>query len=154
MNRLFSCLWAAALGATLAGPLSAQPVSCDRASNIQTVAEQLAKFVKTKGADRAFEEIHECYKQNSGKKYSKDLETCLVKDIIHSQISAGIYSRVSKETRARIGAPEPDAVLAAMTTRVVSTFRSHGVPEAQAIEFSKLVRERGFPPYEKGQRSQ
>jgi hypothetical protein len=147
-------LWAAAVVAILTAPLSAQPVSWDRESNIETVAEQLAKFVKTKGADRAFEEIHECYKQNKGKKYSKDLETCLVKDIIHSQISAGICSRVSKEVRARVGAPEPDAVLSAMTTRVVSTFRAYRIPEAQAIEFSKLVRERGFPAYEKGQRSQ
>jgi hypothetical protein len=154
VSRRFNYLWVAAFGATLVAPLSAQPVSWDRVSNIETVGEQLAIFVKTKGADQAFEEIHECYKQNRGKKYSKDLETCLVKDIIHSQISAGVYSRVSKETRVRVGAPEPDAVLSAMTTRVVSTFRSHGIPEAQAIEFSKLVRERGFPAYGKGQRSQ
>jgi hypothetical protein len=75
------------------------------------------------------------------------LERCLIQDAVHSWMTAGVYSRVSKETLQKMNLPSPEAILEAMSKRVISIFTRYGIPQDKALGFMESVRQLGIAAY-------
>lgn len=125
--------------------VTAQAGTWDRAENIRSAAVEIASVQKSKGANGADAEIRRCYEENVMKAtvYSQGAERCVTQDMIHSRMSAAFYASISPEVRKSTGAPEPDAVMSAMSDRVVRTFARLRVPVEDARAIVKDIREIG-----------
>lgn len=125
--------------------VTAQAGTWDRAENIRSAAIEIADVQKSKGADGANAAIRQCYEQNvmQATAYSQGAERCVTQDMIHSRMSAAFYAGISPEVRKSTGAPGPDAVMSAMSDRVVRTFARLRVPVEDARAIVKDIREIG-----------
>jgi hypothetical protein len=125
-----------------------QWASWDQPAHIREVSAELANRVRAKGADQVSAEIERCYRdQEKASTLVKPLEKCVIQDVIHSWVTAGVYGRLSKENLAKVNLPSPDAVVQAMSKRVTDVFRRHKIPEDKAREFIQVVRQQGMSAY-------
>lgn len=136
-----------ALGACPA--LAAKP-AWDQIANIKQAAVRLADLQKSRGAEGAYKFIADCYKTHTlGSTYSAGLEGCLVLDIIHSRITAAVYSRLEPARRQELQLPEPDALTGSMSRRVVSALKQYDITAGGMQRFIKLVDTHGMPEFTK-----
>jgi hypothetical protein len=127
---------------------NAQWASWDQSAHIRETSAELAKKVGAKGADSVSAEITQCYRdQSRASGLTKPLERCLIQDAVHSWMTAGVYSRVSKETLQKMNLPSPEAILEAMSKRVISIFTRYGIPQDKALGFMESVRQLGIAAY-------
>src|SRR4051794_1586774 len=117
-------IWIASFGATmllLVGSGAAQVVSADRTDNIRKAAIEIAPIHHMKGSDGAFVVILDCYKRELAKATSvtSQLERCMAQDIIVSDLTAAVFSKVSPNARKSAGADDPETVKKAMARRIL-----------------------------------
>ena len=143
-------LWwrAACLAAAMTGIASAQP-GPDRVSSIERAAAEIAAIQAKSGSDGAFAAIDECYKREIiwAKSLTRELETCVVQDIIVSKVTAAFYARLSPEGRKMGGGEEPKVVLERMAQRVTSIFARFKIPQDEARAFNQVVETKGMEAY-------
>lgn len=132
---------------TVLPALAAKP-AWDQVGNIKQTAVRLAELQKTRGAEGAYKFISDCYKTHTlGSSYSQGLEGCLVLDIIHSKVTAAVYSRLEPAKRQEMQLPEPDALTSSMSRRVVSALKQYDITAAEMERFVKLVDTHGMPEF-------
>jgi hypothetical protein len=133
--------------------VAAQTASSDRVRNIEKAAAEIGAIQKTSGANRAFATIIECYTRElaGATALSPQLEACMAQDIVVSQLTATVYSRMSAESRRMGGGADPDAVLKAMQERVLGTMTRFHVPQDDALVFSGIVKTKGMEAYARAQ---
>lgn len=138
---------AAFLLAILSTTIAAQTVAPDRVRNIENAAAEIGTIQKKSGSEGAFAAINECYKRElaQAKALTPQLEACMTQDIIVSQVTAAFYSRLMA------GGQKSDAVLKAMTDRVVGTMARFKVPQDDARAFTGIVKTRGMEAYGRAQ---
>jgi hypothetical protein len=139
--------------AILGTNVAAQTAVSDRVRNIEKAAAEIGAIQKKSGSDGAFAAINECYKRElvRATALTPQLEACMTQDIIVSQVTAAVYSRISAEGRRMAGGEEPDAVLKAMRGRVVGTMARFKVPQDDALVFNGIVKTRGMEAYGRAQ---
>jgi hypothetical protein len=71
----------------------------------------------------------------------------MAQDIIMAKMTAGVNLHLSLEGRKMAGAEDPDAVLKAMTQRVVGVFDRFKVSQEDARAFNRIVQEQGMQAY-------
>jgi len=125
--------------------IAAQTAASDRMRNIETAAAEIGAIQKKSGSDGAFAAVNECYKRELARAtaLTPQVEACMAQDIIVSQVSAAFYSKLPG------GSQKSDAVLKAMTDRVVGTMARFKVPQDDARAFTGLVKTRGMDAYGK-----
>jgi hypothetical protein len=128
---------------------AAQSEAWDRADNIRAAAVEIAGVQKSKGADGADAAIRRCYEENvmRATAYSQAAERCVTQDMIHARVSAAFYAAISPEVRKSTGSPAPEAVMNAMSDRVVRTFARFGVPVEDARAIVKDIQDIGEPAF-------
>jgi hypothetical protein len=137
-------LLALALLAAGSTALAAKP-GWDQLANIKVAAERLAQLQRARGALGTFKFISDCYRTHGlASAYSEYFEACIVQDYIHSILTASVYQRIPKDARERMGAPEPDALVAAMKHRISEAFARYKVPPAEARAFILLIDQQGL----------
>jgi hypothetical protein len=140
---------AAVVAALLATPAPAKP-AWDQVANIRKSAELLAELQRSRGALGAFQHIASCYRTHElASSYTAAFEGCLVLDYIHSKITAAIYNEVPADERQRIGAPDPETMIATMSRRIVGGFAHYKIADAEGRAFIGLVEKHGLPVYTK-----
>jgi hypothetical protein len=139
--------------AVLGTNVAAQTAAPDRVRNIENAAAEIGAIQKKSGSDGAFAAINACYKRELARAtaLTPQLEACMAQDIVVSQVTATLYSRISAEGRGMAGGEEPDALLKAMTGRVVGTMARFKVPQDDARVFSGIVKTRGMEAYGRAQ---
>lgn len=138
------------LGAGLAQAQPAAKARWDQVANIKEAATRLAELQQARGVTGAFQFISACYKTHTlASDYSRALEGCLVQDIIHSSVTALVYSRLSPQQRAETRVPEPDLLTRSMAGRVVGALGQYQRTDADAQALIKLVNLHGMPVYSK-----
>lgn len=134
--------------ATSALPALAAKPAWDQVGNIKQTAVRLAELQKARGAEGAYKFISDCYKTHTlGSSYSQGLESCLVLDIIHSKVTAAVYSRLDPAKRQEMQLPEPDALTSSMSRRVVSALKQYDITAGEMERFVKLVDTHGMPEF-------
>ena len=135
--------------AILSTNVAAQTASSDRVRNIEKAAAEIAAIQKENGANGAFEAINECYRRelSDAIALSPQLETCMAKDIIVSQVTAAFCSNMSAAGRRMGGGSDPGTVMNAMQGRVVGTMARFKVPQDDALVFSGIVKTKGMEAY-------
>jgi hypothetical protein len=138
---------AAFLLAILGTSAAAQTIGPDRVRNIEKAAAEIAAVQKKGGSNGAFAAINDCYKRElvQATALTPRLEACMAQDIIVSQVTAEVYSRFPTAGR------DPNAVIKAMTDRVVGTMARFKVPQDEARAFTAVVKARGMQAYGKAQ---
>src|SRR5262245_46794771 len=143
-SRVLSALLALALLAIGNAPLAAKP-GWDQAANVKSAAERLADLQRARGALGTFKFISDCYQTHGlASAYSEAFEACIVLDYIHSTLTAAIYQRIPEDARQKMGSPEPQALMNAMSQRIAQAFARYKVPPAEARAFLRLVEQQGL----------
>ena len=139
--------------AILATNAAAETAVSDRVRNIEKAAAEIGVIQKKGGSDGAFAAINECYKRElaRARALTPQLEACMAQDVVVSQVTAAVYSRLPAEGRRMAGGEEPDAILRAMTGRVIGTMTRFKVPQDEALVFSGIVKTRGMEAYGRAQ---
>jgi len=126
----------------------AQKTNWDRVAHIRKSAEQLADLQKVRGALGAYEHIAACYKTHSlASRYGQAFEGCIVLDYIHSKVTAAVYERLPIEDRKKMGAPEPAALVGAMSSRISGGLSQYKVGEKEAQALIALIDKHGIPAF-------
>jgi hypothetical protein len=135
----------------LSSIVAARAATPDQVNNVQKAAAEIAAIQAKNGADGAFAAINECYKRElaHAAALTPGLEACLAQDMIVSKITAAVYTRRSAEGLRIAGGAEPDAVIKAMTQRVVGTFVRFKVSEDDVLAFGRIVQTQGMEAYGK-----
>lgn len=139
------------VGFLIAGhePALAKP-SWNQAANIREAAERLVQLQRARGPLGTFKYIADCYRTHSlASRYSEAFEACIVQDYIHSTLTAAVYQRIPKEEREKMRAPEPAALMEAMTQRISHAFAQYKVPAGEAQAFLLLVNQHGLKEFGK-----
>jgi hypothetical protein len=122
----------------------------DQVANIKEAAVRLAELQQARGVTGPFQFISACYKTHTlASDYSRALEGCLIQDIIHSSVTALVYSRLSPQQRAETRVPEPDVLTKSMASRVLASLGQYKRTEADAQALIALVNTHGMPAYSK-----
>lgn len=129
--------------ALLSPDIAAQTAASGRVHNIENAAAEIGAIQKKNGSDGAFAAINECYKRELARAtaLTPQVEACMAQDIIVSQVSAAFYSKLPA------GGQKSDAVLKAMTDRVVGTMARLKLPQDDARAFTGIVKTRGMDAY-------
>lgn len=148
MRSLRTPVAAVLLGIMLAAPAHAAPGTWDHAANIKDAAQRLAKLHKREGSTGVLKFLDACYRTHMlASDFSKGLESCMAQDYMHTQVLATIYSKLPPERLQRLGAPSPQRIADAMSTRFVAAFTQYKVSVADGEDFKKLVDTHGFPVF-------
>jgi hypothetical protein len=133
--------------AILSTSVAAQTIAPERVRNIEKAGAEIGAIQKKSGANGAFAAIQDCYKRElaQAKSLTPQLEACMAQDIIVSQVTAEVYARFPTKGR------DPDAVLKAMSDRVIGTMARFKVPQDTARAFTAVVKTRGMAAYGKAQ---
>jgi hypothetical protein len=147
-------LWIVSFGATmllLMGSSAAQVVSAVRTDNIRKAAIEIAPIHHMKGSDGAFVVILDCYKRELARATSvtPQLERCMAQDIIVSDLTAAVFSKVSPAARKLAGAEDPETVRNALARRILGVAARFKTPEDDARAFLRTVRADGMTAYGK-----
>jgi hypothetical protein len=135
-------------GAAFASAVAAETLKWDQAENIREAATHIGTLQKTRGAQKAIQFIDACYRTHGlASEYSRPFEACIAQDYLLTQSLASVYSRVSPEDLAKLGAPQPKALADAMGRRVVAAFKQYNISVADADAFKQLVDQHGFPVF-------
>jgi len=130
-------------------PAMAKP-PWNQAANIREAAERLIELQRARGPLGTFKYIADCYRTHGlASRYSEAFEACIVQDYIHSTLTAALYQRIPKEEREKMRAPEPEALMQAMTQRIAQAFAQYKVPAGEAQAFLLLVNQHGLKEFGK-----
>lgn len=128
-------------------PATAKP-AWDQVANIKRSALFLAELQKSRGAGGTYTHIANCYRTlELGSRYGEGFESCLVLDYIHSKVTAAVYSKLPAAERQKMGVPEPEQLMRAMSQRLASGFAQYKIPQADARAFVGLVEKYGVPAF-------
>ena len=129
--------------------LSAQDSVWDRAANIRAAATEIGRVQKNEGRFGVDSAIENCYLEHviEADRYTKQVETCLTQDILHSRFSAAIFARLSPAVRQAEGTPEPEAVMKEMAQRVGRAFSQTRVAADSARDIVKDIEVIGEPVF-------
>ncbi|MFP4002671.1 MAG: hypothetical protein ACLFV8_02765 [Alphaproteobacteria bacterium] len=130
-------------------PALADDVSWDRAANMKQAGRELAGMWAEKAAPGIFKHIEACHREHvlQAAEYTREAETCVVQDVVHSHVSASMYARLSEEARKMSGSPKAETVLLAMKKRLKATARKFGFSNAEIGGIAKLGFETAAPVY-------
>ena len=87
--------------AILATNAAAETAVSDRVRNIEKAAAEIGVIQKKGGSDGAFAAINECYKRElaRARALTPQLEACMAQDVVVSQVTAAVYSRLPAGVR-------------------------------------------------------
>jgi hypothetical protein len=151
MSPLSAALAAlAALQAAQARAAADFKPSWDQVANIKDTAERLGKLHRARGARAAYDFIDACYRTHSlAENFGQAFESCIAQDFMESQMLARLYSRMPRDMLAKLGAPTPEHLTAAMGRRVGAAFAQYNIPATYGLSLKKLVDEHGMPVFVK-----
>jgi hypothetical protein len=137
---------AAFLLTILSANVAAQTLSPERVRNIEKAGAEMGAIQKKSGANGTLAAIQDCYKRELAQAtaLTPQLEACMAEDIIASYVTAEVYSRFPTAGR------DPDAVIDAMTDRVVAVIRRFHMPPDDAHAFIDIAKTRGIQAFARG----
>jgi hypothetical protein len=128
---------------------AAQTLAPDRVRNIEKAAAEIGAIQKKSGANGAFAAIQDCYTRELAQAtaLTPGLDACMAEDIIASYVTAEVYSRHPTPGR------DPDAVINAMTDRVVAIIRRFHMPPEDAHAFIDIAKTEGIRAFARAAQS-
>jgi hypothetical protein len=141
----------ALLCSALSSPALAVGGDWDHKANVEDAAKRLVKLHKREGSIGVLKFLEACYRTHLlSSSFTAGLESCMAQDLMHTQLLALIYSRLSPERLKKMGAPSPEVIARSMNERFVSAFMQYKVTVAEGDEFKRLVNTHGVPIFVKG----
>ncbi len=111
---------------------------------------RLAQLQRSGGLTGAYQFISACYKTHGlASAYSQPFEACIIQDYILTKMTAAVYQRLTEDARQKLGAPEPQSMLAAMSRRVSLAFAQYKISEADARSLLTRTEREGLPVFAK-----
>ena len=123
----------------------------DHKANITESAQRLVTLHKREGSPGVVKFLDACYRTHLlSSEFTAGLESCMAQDLMHTQMLALIYSRLSPERIKKLGAPSPQLIADTMNKRLATSFMQYKVTVVEGDEFKRLVNDYGMPIFVKG----
>lgn len=123
----------------------------DHKANITDAAKRLVILHRREGSTGVLKFLDACYRTHLlSSSYTAGLESCMAQDLMHAQVLAVVYSRLSPERIKQMGAPTPEVIAKSMNARVTSSFMQYKKTTKDGDEFKRLVNQFGMPIFMSG----